>query len=385
MGYARLLDSYINQSRYTLSEISEKCKLKGIDISASYISKLRTGKKPPPSEELSRVLAEVLECDPETLIIEGYKEKAPHEIRKYIPDIIIDDGKHLNFIEIKGSEGINPLAEQTFKNNKAKKTFIKSTEKIKRFLLDREGGTNFQHSIPHILNMLSIVAGNGPITTHIELAEILENKDLKITEGGEVLSSDKRKRLIDVIKSPDITTNPNTIPLLGNIRAGIPLLSEQNIIGHISIPADLVGKADFALNVNGDSMIGAGINSGDVAICKENHEAISGQIVVALVNNDETTLKYYIRENGQAFLRAANPEYKDIELKPSDQIQGNVVKIIKDPPPVNTYREFIYFKEWHLQEWNKVVEKAAAAGIKPTVIVEMINAQIEIAKRLTDK
>jgi repressor LexA len=175
------------------------------------------------------------------------------------------------------------------------------------------------------------------------------------------------------------------LPILGNIRAGIPLLSEQNIIGQIEIPADLVGRADFALNVQGDSMIGAGINSGDIAICKENNEAISGQIVVALVNNDETTLKYYFRENERVLLRAANPEYKDIELKPGDIIQGHVVKIMKDPPSVNTYREFIYFKERHLQEWNKVIEKAVVSGIKPSLIGEFLESQIEIAKRLARK
>lgn len=60
------------------------------------------------------------------------------------------------------------------------------------------------------------------------------------------------------------------------------------------------------------------ISDKDIAVCKEDKDAVTGQIVVALVNNDETTLKYYFRENGHAVLRAANPKYKDIELKLGD-------------------------------------------------------------------
>ncbi len=284
MSYAKLLTNYIEKSTLSFNGIAELCNKKGFSIDHSYISKLKNGKMPPPSEELSRVLAEVLGGDSEVLIIEGYKEKEPKEIKK--------------------------------------------------------------------------TAGEKPPV---------------------------KKQRLNLLNADKHVSIKHTIPLLGTIRAGIPLISEQNIIGCIDIPEDLVGRANFALNVNGDSMIGAGINDGDVALCKEGNDAVPGQIVVALVNNDETTLKYYIRENGRAILKAANPEYKDIELKPGDRIQGHLVKILKDPPPVNLYREYIFYKEGHLQEWNDVIEKATAAGIKPMVIREMISAQLEIAKRLTGK
>ncbi len=220
----------------------------------------------------------------------------------------------------------------------------------------------------------------------VDILDALEGNKTQLLAGGQPLTPEQRLGVMQILDNPSLLlTNKHTIPLLGTIRAGIPLLSGQNIIGSIDIPADLVGIADFALIVKGDSMIGAGINDGDIAVCKEDKDAISGQIVVALVNNDETTLKYYIRDNGQSLLRAANPEYKDIVLKSGDKVQGHVVKILKDPPSVNLYREYIYFKEGHLQEWNEVIEKATAAGIKPLVIREMINAQLEIAKRLTGK
>lgn len=146
----------------------------------------------------------------------------------------------------------------------------------------------------------------------------------------------------------------------------------------------MVGRVNFALVVRGDSMIGAGINDGDYAICKQRETALNGQVVVALVNGSETTLKYYIQENEMALLRAAKPEFKDIVLKPGDKVQVHAVKIFKDPPPVNMYRGYIYFKEGHLQEWNGVTEKALSCEVKPSLFQEFIDMQVELPKRLAN-
>ena len=177
------------------------------------------------------------------------------------------------------------------------------------------------------------------------------------------------------------SSRTNKIPILGTIRAGIPLLSEQNVIGHLDIPSDIVNKADFALVVNGDSMIGAGISDRDIVICKQQEVAINGQIVVALVNTDETTLKFYIKDNGQAYLRAANPEYPDFELKPGDKIQGYVLRVQKEAPSPNSYREYLYFRDGHLYEWNEVVEKATSYGIKPDKVKSILDMHWEMVNR----
>lgn len=219
----------------------------------------------------------------------------------------------------------------------------------------------------------------------LDIVDIFQSDDIKITASGKPLTQEQRLNLLRTLNNIPQTNVPIKIPILGTIRAGIPLLSEQNIIGHLDIPTDLSKKADFALVVRGDSMIGAGINEGDYAICKQREAAINGQIVVALVDGSETTLKYYIQENGKAVLRAANPEFRDIELKKGDSIQGYVVKILKDPPSINSYREFLYFKDGHLQEWNMVIEEAVASGIKPSIIKEFVKTQIEIAKKLLGK
>lgn len=231
-------------------------------------------------------------------------------------------------------------------------------------------------------NKLLGLAGYAP---KIDLLSALDDEFAEITAAGQPLNQRQRLAIIRAIEKTDGTTADSRLLLIGNIRAGIPVLSEQNIIGEIDIPDDLVGKADFALNVQGDSMLGAGISNGDVVICKEGKEARTGQIVVALVNNDETTLKYFVQENGKVILRAANPDYKDIELKHGDAIQGHVVKIIKNPPPLCLYREYLHFKEGYMQEWNKVIENAVANGIKPSYIQELVMTQVELAKRLAGK
>ncbi|MGI6492643.1 MAG: helix-turn-helix domain-containing protein [Pelotomaculum sp.] len=227
------------------------------------------------------------------------------------------------------------------------------------------------------------LAGYAP---KIDLLNVLEDKYAEITAAGQALTQQQRMSIIHAIEKADHPDTPgDCVPHIGNIRAGIPLLSEQNIIGYIDIPENLASKADFALSVRGDSMIGAGISDNDVVVCKEGNDALTGQIVVALVNGDETTLKYYIQDNGRVVLRAANPEFKDIELKPGDIIQGHVIKILKDPPPVSLYREFIYCKEAHQQEWNKVIESAVAYGITPSAVQELVLMQVELAKKLAGK
>ncbi len=221
---------------------------------------------------------------------------------------------------------------------------------------------------------------------YLEILDALEDSNTDITAGGQPLTKEQRVSILRALVSPSSlpTSKKLTVPIIGTIRTGIPLLSEQNFIGEVDIPVDLEGHCDFALYVSGDSMIGAGIAEHDIVICKEYHFPNNGDIVVALVNNDETTLKFFIRTNGtngRDFLRAANPNYEDIELKPGDQIQGKVVKVFKDPPSVNIYRDYIYLRDEHLVDWNEVIEKATSYGIKPGKIKAILDMHYEMSKR----
>lgn len=91
--YANLLSQHIDDSGMTLKEISNKLSENGLSVDSSYISKIKTGAKPPASENISRALAEVLNCNSEKLVFAGYLDKAPDEIRETFEqlDYIVDD------------------------------------------------------------------------------------------------------------------------------------------------------------------------------------------------------------------------------------------------------------------------------------------------------
>src|SRR5690606_16920275 len=101
------------------------------------------------------------------------------------------------------------------------------------------------------------------------------------------------------------------IPILGQIAAGVPIEAIQSEVGRITPPEDMLGSGDhFALEVKGDSMIQAGILDGDVVIIKRSETADSGDIVVALVDNEEATLKRLRKRGNSIALEAANPAYE---------------------------------------------------------------------------
>lgn len=87
MDYSGLLNNYIKESGLTLSEICQRIEKKGISIDRSYLSKLKTGAKAPASDELSRAIAEVTGGDPEALVIAGYIEKSPEELKNTIEEL----------------------------------------------------------------------------------------------------------------------------------------------------------------------------------------------------------------------------------------------------------------------------------------------------------
>jgi repressor LexA len=125
------------------------------------------------------------------------------------------------------------------------------------------------------------------------------------------------------------------IPLVGQIACGSPMLAEENIEEYISLSESLIGKGDFfALRAEGQSMINAGINNGDIVLIRQQNDAQPGQIIVALVDEETATLKRY-RPNPRLHcveLEPANPEYKAqiIDLKHrSFSIQGIAVMIIR--------------------------------------------------------
>ena len=121
------------------------------------------------------------------------------------------------------------------------------------------------------------------------------------------------------------------IPLLGRIAAGVPIAAIQHETDRLSFPADMVrGGEHFALEVNGDSMIEAGILDGDIVLIRRGQSADSGEIVVALVDDEEATLKRLRKKGGSIALEAANPAYETRIFGPDRvKVQGKLVGLIR--------------------------------------------------------
>jgi repressor LexA len=136
-------------------------------------------------------------------------------------------------------------------------------------------------------------------------------------------------RLGNPIASAEISGT--TVPLMGRIAAGVPISAIQTHSNDIFCPPDMLGNGEhFALEVRGDSMIEAGIHDGDIVIIKRTQNAESGDIVVALVEEEEATLKR-LRKRGSAIaLEAANPAYETRIFGPDQvSIQGRLVGLMR--------------------------------------------------------
>jgi repressor LexA len=122
-----------------------------------------------------------------------------------------------------------------------------------------------------------------------------------------------------------------SVPLMGRIAAGVPISAIQNHTQDLFVPPEMVGGGEhFALEVKGDSMIDAGILEGDIIICRRCDTAENGDIVVALVEKEEATLKRLRKKGASIALEAANPNYETRIFGPDQvDIQGRLVGLIR--------------------------------------------------------
>lgn len=122
------------------------------------------------------------------------------------------------------------------------------------------------------------------------------------------------------------------LPLMGRIAAGVPIEAIAHASRNVSVPGDMVGGKGnhYALEVKGDSMIGVGINDGDIVVIRETEVADNGDIVVALVEDQEATLKKFYRNGSAIALEPANPAY-ETRVLPEDKVrvQGRLVGLIR--------------------------------------------------------
>ena len=128
-----------------------------------------------------------------------------------------------------------------------------------------------------------------------------------------------------------VISDMQSIPLYGRIAAGSPIEAIRDENGSVELPPSMLGSGDhYALEVDGDSMIKAGINDGDTVIIKKADTVRDGDIVVALVDGEEVTLKRLERRNGQVILIPENDDYEEQVYAPEQvQIQGKLASLIR--------------------------------------------------------
>ncbi|CAB4533231.1 MAG: transcriptional repressor LexA [Actinobacteria bacterium] len=159
----------------------------------------------------------------------------------------------------------------------------------------------------------------------------------QLRELGFLSKADAGQRAMDVLKSApgmstasrsEVSDNVVSIPLVGRIAAGGPILAEQNIESHLTLPRELVGGGElFMLKVSGDSMIDAAICHGDWVVVRQQQTAEQGEIVAALLE-EGATVKVFRQSNGQTWLMPRNSSYDPIDGT-NAVIMGKVVSVIR--------------------------------------------------------
>ena len=165
-----------------------------------------------------------------------------------------------------------------------------------------------------------------------------------LEERGYIRRLANRARAIEILKpvtaaagsvvtrAVETASNLVSLPLLGRIAAGTPIEALSDPTNHLEIPASMVGSGEhFALEIIGDSMVGAGILDGDTVVIQRAETARHGEIVVALINQQEATLKTLLKEPGRVGLEAANPSYETRYFSTGEvEVQGKLAGLIRN-------------------------------------------------------
>lgn len=155
----------------------------------------------------------------------------------------------------------------------------------------------------------------------------------RLQEIGFIVRDSAKPRALELTSDTDSWRNKLLVPvpLVGKVTAGVPILAVENVEETYPIPRDLIGCDEdvFMLSVCGDSMINAGILDHDYIIARKQNFANNGDIVVALIDNEETTVKRYYRELRRVRLQPENDKYKPIIGGDNIQVIGKVISVFR--------------------------------------------------------
>jgi repressor LexA len=176
------------------------------------------------------------------------------------------------------------------------------------------------HGYPPTVREIGQAVGlTSPSTVHAHLARLesagLIRRDRTKPRALEVMDGGRRDRGATAVVEE---RRANVLPLVGDVAAGTGLVADEQIEDMVTVPDQLCSDADFLLTVKGDSMIDAGILDGDFVVVRRQQDARNGEIVVALMGDEDATVKRFFREKGRVRLQ---PENASMEPMYPDQVQ----------------------------------------------------------------
>jgi len=203
------------------------------------------------------------------------------------------------------------------------KDLTKRQQEIFEFIKKYSARTGYPPTVRDIGKAVGLASSS---TVHAHLAN-LEKLGLLRRDPSKPRAIELLDKAVDAAKS--VVSGPSGLPLVGRVAAGQPILADENIEDYVDVPAIAGGgKGGFLLAVHGDSMIDAGILDGDHVVVRNEETANDGDIVVALVGDEEATVKRFFKEADHVRLAPENPAMEPI-LTRDVSIVGRVVGVLR--------------------------------------------------------
>lgn len=184
---------------------------------------------------------------------------------------------------------------------------------------------------PSVREMAAAVGLSSPSTVHAHLSALedhgLIKRDKTKPRALEVFEQDGTS-----VKTAEVRAMPDrgsvSLPLVGRVAAGMPILAEQNVEDTFTLPTEIVtDSSSFVLEVHGNSMVNVGIYNGDYIVVREQKSAMNGEIVVAMIDS-EATVKTFYKEHGRVRLQPENDAMEPI-FATNPTILGKVVALLR--------------------------------------------------------
>jgi repressor LexA len=195
-------------------------------------------------------------------------------------------------------------------------------EQVLEFIRKTVTGRGYPPSVREIGEAVGL---SSPSSVHAQLNSLVE--------AGAIRKDPSKPRAIVVMDEASVEGRHGRVrdvPVLGRIAAGTPILAAENVEEVLPLPVELVGEGPvFLLEIKGDSMIHAGILDGDLVAVRSQRDADDGDIVAALIEGEEATVKRLRRRDGKVILVSENPVYEPMEFEDGVELVGKVISVLR--------------------------------------------------------